>query len=208
MWSPDGRSIAFGAWTRDPLTDTWPRSAIYVALADGSNLRRLTDRPSTTEGQIAWSADGRFLAYLGIPDGASLPSTNPNSPFTDARHDVFVIGADGSGDQNVTSSSSFEGSPSWSPDGSALAFSFSTDGERYRLATVEVDGSGRFLSTARGPDAGYLVWSPDATALLLTGSADGGATVSIVGRDLEPRAPAAQFDGSILCRPTWLPVDH
>jgi TolB protein len=63
VWSPDGQRIAFARWQHDH----WE---IYTVDADGRNLRRLTDTPSTPDGawgnsvSPAWSPDGTHLAFL------------------------------------------------------------------------------------------------------------------------------------------------
>jgi TolB protein len=68
--SPDRRKIAFASG-RDGNAE------IYVMNADGSGQRRLTRNPAG-ETALAWSHDGRKLAF-------------------DGNGDVFVMNADGSG---------------------------------------------------------------------------------------------------------------
>jgi TolB protein len=62
-WSPDGSKVAF---TRRQH-DHWE---VYVVDTDGRNLRRLTDTPRRSNGEVgnsaaaAWSPDGLHLAFL------------------------------------------------------------------------------------------------------------------------------------------------
>ncbi|MCE1254269.1 MAG: hypothetical protein LWX83_12070 [Anaerolineae bacterium] len=56
-WSPDGSHIAYVEW--DPKTY---QSDVYVALADGSQARRLTYE-KTSVSQPTWSPDGLFIAF-------------------------------------------------------------------------------------------------------------------------------------------------
>ena len=74
-------------------------SAIDVVDADGSNLRHLTTRLGarpTDFGTIAWSPDGRSVAYTGVQDGVADPPALVGGYAT--PNDIFVIGADGTGD--------------------------------------------------------------------------------------------------------------
>src|SRR5258708_471538 len=54
-WSPDGMEIAFTS-TRDGNQE------LYVAAADGSNVRRLTS-DAGLDAHPTWSPDGRRLAF-------------------------------------------------------------------------------------------------------------------------------------------------
>ncbi|WP_420239105.1 Tol-Pal system beta propeller repeat protein TolB [Telmatobacter bradus] len=100
-WSADGSKIAFSSSrTGDP--------EIYVASANGGDLRRVTtfhgpDVAPTwnpkTNAQIAW-VSGR----TGLPQ-------------------IYTMSEDGSGVQRITDGG-YAVSPSWSPDGQFLAFSW------------------------------------------------------------------------------------
>jgi Tol biopolymer transport system component len=85
-WSPDGRKITFDARPGNaPLrkAGTETRHDIYVVNADGSGLRRLTQR-----GRMPlWSPDGRTIAFRSSRDG------NP---------ELYLMNADGSGQRRLT----------------------------------------------------------------------------------------------------------
>jgi TolB protein len=63
VWSPDGQKVAF----IHRQHDHWE---IYVANADGSGARPLTDTPKQPDGELAssvspaWSPDGQRIAFL------------------------------------------------------------------------------------------------------------------------------------------------
>ena len=98
----------------------------------------------------AWSANGQRLAFIGHP------------PDTVASEDVHIINADGTGRRRLTFDGGMKRSPTWSPDGTKIAY------EKAGIQIARVDGSGgSFLVAGSQPS-----WSPDGTELVFRG--DGG----------------------------------
>ena len=65
-WSPDGRSIAFQGRPRGESAAWSANLDLYVAAADGSGYRCITEQNLAIDANPAWSPDGRFLAYLAM----------------------------------------------------------------------------------------------------------------------------------------------
>ena len=64
--------------------------------------------------------------------------------------EVFVANSDGTGAKNLTNHPSFDGWPSWSPDGSRIAFA-SNRNSSYQIFTMNPDGSEvRLLANTEG----------------------------------------------------------
>jgi len=82
--SPDGQRVAFMSYERDGAKD-WE---IYVMAADGSGVRRLTNRPGI-DGLPTWSSDGQWLAFVR----ETAPGSN--------TWDIIAIRPDGSGETKL-----------------------------------------------------------------------------------------------------------
>ena len=159
-WSPDGQKIAFERWIDKRVVSPGAlrvNEEIYVMNADGSRTQNLTRSPKPDAGP-AWSPDGQKIAFrrvVGvIPCGTGGCGT--------ADSDIYVMNADGSGQQNLTRKAAFRlGSPAWSPDGQKLAFQRRSKGTNWEIFVINADGSGqRNLTRNRSHDMD-AAWSPD-----------------------------------------------
>jgi Tol biopolymer transport system component len=159
-WSPDGSQIAFTSH-RDSNVST----EIYVMNVDGSNQERLThDGPNGVQTPGAevfdsapvWSPAGDTIAYLKSVRGAV---------------DVWLMGPDGSGQRQVTTSGGHKELLQWSAGG---RLAYAQDGTIFTL--VQGDPPIR-VAAGREP-----AWSPDGSRLAYT-SQGGLWTVDADGRN-------------------------
>lgn len=130
-WSPDGHEIAFTARYDDDLSEVLPgwlsvlaaipdgRPHIFVMSADGSNLRKLTS-DSAGEGSPAWSPDGSQIAFVSYRDDARDPDLGGNP-------EIYVVSAGGGTPTPLTDDPAGDFEPTWSPDGSKIAFASGRD---------------------------------------------------------------------------------
>ena len=147
-WSPDGTRIAFVSDWRafDFVYD------IYVMSADGSGITSLIEGPFFGPWiyyfQPSFSPDGGKLAVVVCPRASNNCYTNSS---------IAIANSDGSGLKTLVETKGF-GAPTWSPDGSAIAFSSqacqSCVGE-LRYASTDGSKSGVIFSNGHDP-----AWRP------------------------------------------------
>lgn len=111
VMSPDGSKIAY----RKIIGDM--NSEVFVANADGSNPRNLTNN-WTFEGWPAWSPDGKTIAFAG----------NRNN----AGYQIFLMNADGGNIRLLANTEGRGTAPKWAPDGKTVFFTVCRRSQDYR----------------------------------------------------------------------------
>lgn len=133
-WSSDGNQITFDSVRANPAEGF---ENIYIMNADGSNVERVTERVET-DSYSSLSPDGSKVLFRRIlPTGGDTQSGR--------NSEVFVMNRDGSNVVNLTNHSSFDGYPSWSPDGEWVLFASNRDGQvfdEFNIYVVRPDGTG------------------------------------------------------------------
>lgn len=233
-WSPDGQHVAFTVDALNAARDDHYLGLHLLDIDTGRDLRLLGEyQPRSgcaTPAAVAWSPDGKTLAYDCAGFGA--------------RSRIWLVAADGSHRRRLPTGSLDAGWPSWSPDGTHLVFAASKSGVRNGIYTVRPNGAGlrRVVGHGSAPDwspdgreiayrtqggvrlvtpagrdvtpieaggvgpAGAPAWSPDGRELAI--AADGGGGLYVVDRTGQHlrRVSIPADVGSIGPRPAWYPV--
>ena len=161
-WSPDGTQIAFISCLSDREDIDKISCSLFVMAANGSGPRKLVDSVEATGG-IAWSPDGRRIAFLGY-EQAQLGEW-PRDNY------IYIVNRDGSNLVRLAEASS---RPAWSPDGSTIAFMRRDHGNS--LFVMNPDGSelqrianlySPFMPKWAWTLSQEFSWSPDGSEILL-----------------------------------------
>lgn len=119
-------------------------TGIEVINPDGSGRATLAGGPNSDP---VWSSDGQRIAFASTRDG---------------NYEIYVMNADGTGQQRITSNSVNDFSPTWSPDGSRIAFTRNDD-----IWSMRSDGTDQ-VNLTNTPLPAYdccSAWSPDGSLI-------------------------------------------
>jgi Tol biopolymer transport system component len=226
-WSPDGTKIVASGSSLSDVGSCCSRN-VYVMNADGTNVQRLTNTPSASEGEDyepTWAPDGTWLAFTSTRSEGPSDPDNPTSNFSDDR-EIYRMNADGTNETQLTDtpSVSSDEQPSISPDGTKIAFAsnrhyrFFGDPENADLLDIYVmnaDGTGEPTRLTFDAAATYPLdtqsqnpaWSPDGTRIAYesTRGFEGKGEIFVMNADGSGEPINVSNDPSWDTDPAWSP---
>ena len=158
-WSPDGTRIAFISYRDDPRNlclDCGPvggSSELYVSNFDGTGQLRLTNSAGQ-EGPGGFALDDdveRFGLPSWSPDGTRIAVASNR----DGDWEIYVVYANGSGEQRLTVNPAMDWKPVWSPDGTKIAFQTNRDGNNEIYSMTPSGGATTNLTNNAADDSLY-----------------------------------------------------
>jgi TolB protein len=157
-WSPDGKRILFihdstlsakPAYRETEQTRSHHSIELSIMDADGRN-RRVLRVIEPVIYSAAWSPSGATLAV------SAATSVRQGQP---PHAGLFLLSANGKGELRLLRADAW--TPSWSPDGSRLAFTVEHPRGRWRIHTANIDGSDEVAIGDPDVNNGSPSWSPD-----------------------------------------------
>jgi Tol biopolymer transport system component len=204
-WSPDGRRLVFDTKDIGPGVDGYnPPRAIWIANADGSGVRQLTQpncsmatlgphsRVCAIDTGPAWSPNGRLIAFARTSALlASFPQATVHAPLPG----IEVMRADGSHLHSIstcirrTDFGCYVRLPiAWAPDSKAIAYTpvVSDHASSFRITTLA--GKTTTIRTCVVAGSGCLspselTWSPNGRRLAFVTRFGTSPSVWVIGRD-------------------------
>lgn len=206
-WSPSSSEIAYAALNEprnkseiekgytavelgnnDMFIGAQPQPAhIWLASVLTGENKRLTDGdwslplvipPGAPSSPFSWSPDGKQLLFVKV--------ASPYSGETVKRSIQVLNVADGSY-KPLTSRTTIEAYPSFSPDGKRIAYWYKKGGQVENINEVWVtegsSGEGRPVATGLNRDLYLSAWMPDNRSLLVGGHDDNRTSLWLAGLD-------------------------
>lgn len=119
---------------------------IWVVSPDGRHQRVVTPRTMSAE-TPELARDGKRIAFSRL---VATPGT--------VQHDIYIVGATGSGLRRLTSSRADEAAPTWSPDARRIAYQV-VSGKQSDIWVMNADGRGRHRLTRTAQSESVPSWS-------------------------------------------------
>ncbi len=178
-WSDNGLAVAFGttrttigvdapggrvgddgpgefpSWAGDSIAFTIENEVRILHLLAESRRTLLTNylKPTQSSGVPVWSPDRTRLAL-----GVRLLNSSDGG--------IAVIATDGSGSRVIATGPNQSVNPTWSPDGSAIAFETNRDAD-FEIYSVRADGTGlRNVSRSATSEDRLPAWKGDTIAFI------------------------------------------
>jgi TolB protein len=168
---------------------------LYHMSFDGTLIGKLTNGPNGAMNvEPAASLDGKRLAFSSDRSGTGRPM-------------IYTMNVDGSNIKRITFAGVFNSSPSWSPDGSKIAFAGQSE-DHFDIFVMNADGSNMIrLTSAKKPNGRWSSnedpsFSPDGRFVMYTSNRTGKNQVyiSTVDGNEERRVT---LDNANYFKPKW-----
>ena len=135
-------------------------------------------------GEVYWFITDGAATWLPFPDASRIAFDSDRT----GDRDIFTMNADGSAQTNLTGSGGLDAHPTWSPDGTRLAFISARDGNGDDEGSLEVYvmnavGSGLARLTDDVWRNANAAWSPDGIRFVFASDRDGNFEIYLMSAD-------------------------
>ncbi|PSJ62318.1 Tol-Pal system beta propeller repeat protein TolB [Mesorhizobium soli] len=163
-----------------------------------SNIFSMDLRSRTTTRLTNSSAIDTSPSYS--PDGSKIVFTSDRG----GRPQIYVMGADGSGQTRISFGEGTYSTPVWSPRGDLIAFTKQSGGQ-FQIGVMKTDGSGERILTSGFQQEGPT-WAPNGRVLMFFREAAGSGGPRLYSIDLTGRNEQAIPTANFASDPAWSPL--
>lgn len=167
---------------------------LYKSDPEGNNIVQVTD-----------FGIGEYWKVAVSPDGRNILFASAGGEFTTSQ--IWIVDADGQGLRNLTDDKQrFHEFPTWSPDGSQIAYHSYENGGEGDIFIMNADGSGKTNITNSALGEWWPDWSPDGSKIAFHIIESGKPYyISTINVDGSGRSTLLQDESAYFGNPSWSP---
>jgi Tol biopolymer transport system component len=203
VWSPDGKKIAYLHFKKREggkrRASAEAATEVVLMGADGVDRQELAAVQFGREPTLAWSPDDKTLAVGGVFPGSPVDGRG----YVESA--IYLIDTASRKSPELLVERGF--SPSWSPDGSQVAYTCSTElrpGES-KVSLCVVPAIGHSAPRVVAENAWNPIWSPSGENIAYLSGTRGRGQLLICHPDGSGTIPITQNDRNALSSYAWSP---
>jgi TolB protein len=129
----------------------------------------------------------------------------PDNNGYGSNGEIYVMEANGSNQINLTNNPTFELQPTWSPNGTEIAFTSATDGDFRQIYVMNADGSNRRRLTRNLMHDSSPAWSPNGAQIAFVGFGERFSPIYVIDSNGSNQRRLTQNSYYGTYNPSWSP---
>ncbi len=172
-------------WGTIPILFSRIANDVYTISPDGSHQLNISNTVQYVEWSPTWSSDGSRIIFVSVkikPEVSKLSNHKAGGQLlssSDENVGILSMAADGSDRKKINIGGS---EPSWSPDGTRIAFTSNLAGHR-NIYTINANGDGLKQLTNNYARDKFPRWSPDGSKIVFVSERDNNSEIYIMNSD-------------------------